>query len=96
MQKGKNCRIGINVSFSPDTVLGNNVEISNNVTIYPQVAIGEDCKILDGTVLDRLPLSTGNVIRPLPDDYLPLYIGDGSVIGCNSVLYTGVTLGKKT
>ena len=74
---------------------GNNVAIGNNVTIYPQVSIGEGCRILDGVVLGRLPLSTGNVIRPLPDEHLPLHVGAGSVIGCNSILYTGVTLGEK-
>ena len=45
--------------------------------------------------ISRLPLSTGNVIRPLPDEHLPLHGGAGSVIGRNSILHTGVTLGEK-
>jgi acetyltransferase-like isoleucine patch superfamily enzyme len=95
MQKGAGCQIGVNVSLSPDTVLGDNVSISNNVTIHPKVSIGDGCRILDGAVIGRLPISTGTIALPLTKDYLSLKIGPGCVIGCNSVLYTGVTLGNQ-
>jgi len=95
MQKGTGCQIGVNVSLSPDTVLGHNVTIGNNVTIYPKVTIGDGCRILDGAVIGRLPISTGNISRSLPTDYLPVQIGPGCVIGCNTVLYTDVTLGER-
>jgi acetyltransferase-like isoleucine patch superfamily enzyme len=95
MQQGTNCQIGINVSLSPDTVLGDNVTIGNNVTLYPKVNIGDNCRILDGAVIGRLPISAGNTNLPLLDDYRPVEIGPGSVIGCNAVLYTGITLGKQ-
>jgi acetyltransferase-like isoleucine patch superfamily enzyme len=92
MQQGTDRQIGINVSLSPDTALGDNVTIGNNVTIYPRVSIGDNCRILDGAVIGRLPISTGNTNLPLVADYLPVEVGPGCVIGCNSVLYTGVTL----
>ena len=95
MQKGEGCQIGVNASLSPDTVLGNRVAIGNNVTIYPKVTIGDDCRILDGAVIGRLPMSTGNTTLPLTTEYLPVQIGPGCVIGCNSVLYTGVILGER-
>jgi acetyltransferase-like isoleucine patch superfamily enzyme len=95
MEKGTNCEIGVNVSLSADTMVGRNVTIGNNVTVYPQVTIEDGCRILDGAVIGRLPISTGNVNRPVRTEYLPLRIGAGSVIGCNSVLYTGVTLGQR-
>jgi acetyltransferase-like isoleucine patch superfamily enzyme len=95
MRRGTDCQIGANVSLSPDTVLGDNVTIGNNVTIYPKVTIGDDCRILDGAVIGRLPISTGSTTRPLTMEYLPVQIGPGCVIGCNSVLYTDVTLGHK-
>jgi len=95
MQRGTGCQIGVNVSLSPDTVLGNNLTIGNNVTIYPKVSIGDGCRILDGAVIGRLPISTGNTTRPLTTEYLPVQIGPGCVIGCNSVLYTNVTLGER-
>lgn len=95
MRKGIDCQIGINVSLSPDTVLGDNVTIGNNVTIYPKVSIGDGCRILDGVVLGRLPISTGATTRPLTTEHLPVQIGPGCVIGCNSVLYADVTLGQR-
>jgi len=95
MQKGTGCQIGANVSLSPDTVLGDNVTIGNNVTIYPKVSIEDGCRILEGAVIGRLPISTGNIALPLTTEYLPVQIGPGCVIGCNSVLYTNVTLGER-
>jgi acetyltransferase-like isoleucine patch superfamily enzyme len=85
----------MNVSLAPDTVLGDAVIIGNNVTVYPHVRIGDGSRVLDGAVLGRLPISTGNTNRRLTKDYLPVRIGPGCVIGCNSVLYTGVTLGMQ-
>ena len=92
MEQGTNCQIGANVTMHPDTNLGNNVKIGNNVTIYPKVSIGDACQILDGAVIGRLPISTGNTNRPLIQDYLPVHIGPGCVIGCNSVIYSHVIL----
>ncbi|MFB0538262.1 MAG: DapH/DapD/GlmU-related protein [Anaerolineae bacterium] len=95
MRKGTGCQIGANVTLSPDTVLGDNVTIGNNVTTYPKVTIGDGCRILDGAVIGRLPISTGNTTLPLTTEYLPVQIGPGCVIGCNNVLYTDVTLGER-
>jgi len=95
MENNSNRLIGNNVTFSNDTVLGNNIVIGNNVTVYPQVVIEDGCQIMDGVVLGRLPLSTGNTNRHVASQYSTTCIGEGSIIGCNSVLYTGVTLGKR-
>ena len=95
MRNGSGCTLGINVSLSPDTLLGDNVTMGNNVTIYPKVKIGDGCRILDGAVIGRLPISTGITTLPLTREFLPVEIGPGCVIGCNSVLYTGVSLGER-
>ena len=92
---GDNCQIGTNVSFASDTVLADNVVIGNNVTIYPRVTIGDGCRIMDGAVIGRLPISTGNTNRPLTSEHLPVGLGAGCVIGCNVVVYTGITLGER-
>jgi len=95
MENNLNNQIGNHVTFSEDTILGSNIVIGNNVTIYPQVVIEDGSRIMDGAVLGRLPLSTGNTNRPIASQSSTTRIGAGSIIGCNSVLYTGVTLGKK-
>lgn len=86
---------GNNIVFSNDTHLGEHVQIGNNVTFYPRVIVGDDCRIMDGAVLGRPPLSTGNVTRPLMDSRPELVIGAGSIIGANVVLYTGIKLGQQ-
>lgn len=95
MRQPDTCQIGANVSCGPDVIFGEHVVIGNNVTIYPKVTIGDRCRILDGSVIGRLPLSTGNTTRPLISEYSPSCIGSGCVIGCNVVLYTGITLGER-
>jgi len=95
MPKYHKYQFGNNLSLSPDTSLGNNVLLGNNVTIYPRVSIGDNCRIMDGAVIGRLPISTGNTNRPLISDYQPVSIGAGSVIGCNTVLYTGISIGER-
>lgn len=86
---------GNNVVFSHDTHLGERVRVGNNVTFYPGVTVGDDCRIMDGAVLGRPPISTGNVTRPLEDIQRDLVIGAGSIIGANAVLYNGVELGRQ-
>ncbi|MBL0713549.1 MAG: hypothetical protein JJV98_07580 [Desulfosarcina sp.] len=95
MIQGANCRLGKNLNVSSDTKIGDNVEIGNNVTIYPQVCISNDCRILDGAVIGRMPITTGNTTLPVEEKYFPVMIGSGCVLGCHCVLYTGVALGAK-
>lgn len=69
--------------------------IGNHVTIYPNVTIEAHCRIMDGSVIGRLTYPTVSVSRSAPKSYQPLVIGEGSMIGCHVVLYTGVTLGRE-
>jgi acetyltransferase-like isoleucine patch superfamily enzyme len=71
------------------------VIIGNHVTIYPQVSIEDNTRVMDGSVIGRLTHRTHSVTRPTPPSYQPLVIGADSVIGCNVVLYTGVTIGRE-
>jgi len=90
-----NARLGQNVVLSADTQVGHNVTIGNNVTVYPNVIIGDGCTIFDGAVIGRLPMATRSLTRHIRKDYAPLTLGEGSIIGANSVLYTGIQLGRE-
>ncbi len=57
--------------------------------------VGEAAIILDGAVLGRLPISNATTTRQIPHDFSELTIGAGSIIGCNTVLYTGSRIGKQ-
>jgi acetyltransferase-like isoleucine patch superfamily enzyme len=86
---------GKNVIVNSDTCLGERVQIGNNVTFYPGVTVGDDCRIMDGAVLGRPPISAGNVTRSIGDIQQELVIEAGSIIGANAVLYTGVKIGSQ-
>ena len=85
-------KMGQNVVIMDEVEIGENCQIGNNVVIYPKTKIGRSVTILDNTVLGRLPISAGNISRPLVGDYRPLLIGDNSVIGACVVLYTGTRI----
>lgn len=88
----KSVELGRNVVISDGVEIGEDCRIGNNVVIYPEVSLGRGVTILDNAVLGRLPLSAGNISRPLVADYHPLLIGDNSVIGACVVLYTGTRI----
>lgn len=93
MQQGKGCRIGQGVIFQEDTFLGNDVIVGNHVTFYPNVKVRDGCKILDGAVIGRQPIAAGALTLEVNTQFLPVEIGQSTVIGCNSVIYTDVTIG---
>jgi len=82
-------KLGHNVVIMADVDIGEDCQIGNNVVIYPKTSLGKGVTIFDNAVLGRLPMSAGNISRQLIDKYLPLVIGDFSVIGAGTVLYTG-------
>jgi acetyltransferase-like isoleucine patch superfamily enzyme len=87
--------IGQGVSLADDTVIGPGARLGNHVTVYPRVQIGAGCAIMDGAVLGRLPMSNASTTRPLSTRYADLTIGEGAIVGCNAVLYTGSTIGER-
>lgn len=89
-------QIGANTHLSDDTQLGENVRIGNNVTVYPGVTIEDGCTIFDGAVIGRPPMATSSITRPIDQSARPLTIGQGSIIGANAVLYTGIQIGRNT
>ncbi len=88
-------RIGSNVVLSAATILGSGITIGNNVTFHGYVEVGDGATIFDGAVLGRPPMATGNVTRAFARDSRPLRVGAGSIIGANSVIYTGSTIGER-
>lgn len=87
--------IGANVTLCDDTLLGSDVVIGNNVTCYPGVTLGDGCRIMDGAVLGRLPISVGTTTRQVDSSPKPLIIGAYSIVGANAVLYTGTRIGSR-
>jgi acetyltransferase-like isoleucine patch superfamily enzyme len=70
------------------------VHLGNNVTIYGGVVVHPNCCVMDGAVLGRIAIGNSTTTRPLDPSPKPLEIGAGSIIGCNTVLYAGSTIGQ--
>ena len=87
--------LGRNVALADDTRLGRGVKVGNNVTFYPGVRVGDGCVVFDGAVVGRPPRPTANLTRAPAAEPLGVEIGEGCVVGCNAVLYHGVTLGRE-
>jgi len=87
--------IGEYCTIDPTVEIGSDVVIGNRVTLFPGVTVANGSRILDGAVVGRLTYRTSAVSRGTPTDYQPTSIGEGSVIGCNSVIYTGVEIAAK-
>lgn len=81
-------------SISTDSFVAPTARLGNFITIHPKVHISDECIILDGAVLGRLPIANRTVTRAVPRDYSELAIGAGTLIGANSVIYTGSRIGK--
>jgi len=90
----QNVKIGANVALSADTIIGDKVTIGNNVTFYRGVTVQAGCTIYDGAIIGRPPQSAGNTTRVINATPQPLVIGEGSIVGGNAVLYTGIIIGK--
>jgi UDP-2-acetamido-3-amino-2,3-dideoxy-glucuronate N-acetyltransferase len=93
--KSKNYTLGNNVTLLGKVKIGKGSVIGNNVVIYKNSIIGKNVDIKDNSVIGRppqsSPISTRKVRRFLP----PIEIGDGTIIGCSCVLYSGTKIGKK-
>ena len=81
-------------AIAEEAYVGASVHLGNNVTIYPRVRVGDRSVIMDGAVLGRIPLSNSTTTRPVRSAFSDLIIGPESIIGCNTVLYTGSKLGR--
>lgn len=73
--------------------IGNNVVIGNHVTLYKNVRIADNVHIWDNCVIGRVPMgvqSNKRIISSLEWTN----IKNGSVIGCNVIVYSGTVIGR--
>ena len=87
-------KIGEFTSIGENVTIGKNSIIGNRVTLYKETSIGKNVTILDGTIIGRPPIPTKSIKRKISIKLEPVIIGDGSVVGCNVVLYSGIKIGK--
>ena len=99
--------VGENHYIAHDATLVGDITLENNVSVWFQVVIraendrihiGEGCNIQDGSVLHvdpGFPLTLGRMVSIGHKAMLHgCIIGDGSLIGINSVVMNGARIGK--
>jgi len=86
---GKNCIVGENVT------VGSGCEIGHNVVIREDTIIGDKVRIDDGVVIGKEPMRAANSAVTKEQQLDPAIIGDGCIIGTNTVIYRGCEIGNK-
>ena len=83
---------GRNQFVSPKALLGLNVRIGDNVTIYENVVIGDNSVIANDCVIGE---PNSNYYSDQNYVNAPTVIGSESRIRSHSIIYAGVTIGKR-
>ncbi len=93
--------IAAGVTIAPNVTIGRavieeNVILDPGVVIYDNVHVARGVRVYANTVLGRIPQVAGIIQRQPKDTLEPLFIGEGSVVGANAVLYSGTFIGRNT
>ena len=92
---GEGCSIGYNVVIEKDVRLGAGCRIEHNVVIYAGSELGPGCKIGAGAVLGKAPEPAPTSVNKSPADLPPLRLGEGCIVGAQTVIYRGTVIGQK-
>jgi acetyltransferase-like isoleucine patch superfamily enzyme len=92
---GANVNLGFNSIIMADVVIGDDCLIGHNVVIHPGSRIGKACRIDDGVIIGKKPLSSPRSIFKVPENLKPAVIGDFCQIGANVVIYCQCTIGER-
>jgi UDP-2-acetamido-3-amino-2,3-dideoxy-glucuronate N-acetyltransferase len=88
-------RLATGAAVAEGASVGRDTFLGNGVTLYPGVHVGEQCVVLDGASIGRVPISNGTTTRPIQDGFRDVTIGAGSIVGANAVIYTGTSFGER-
>ena len=86
--KGQNVIIGAKVKIGDGTIIG------HNVIIHDDSIIGSDVRIDDNAVIGKLPMKAKASATTVDQEFPPVEIGDGSLIGTGAIVYRGAKLAK--
>lgn len=93
-QLGEDSRIGEYTVIEDGVQIGRRCEISHNVVIHAGTVIGDDVRIDSGSVVGKQPMRSRNSATTRESVVPPARIGNGTMIGANSVVYAGCELGE--
>lgn len=96
---GKNCIIGRNSYIEFDVTIGSNVKIQNNASLYVGLIVDDGVFIGPHVIFtnDKLPraINPDGTLKSATDWHVgKTHVKYGAAIGANSVIVTGITIGK--
>ncbi len=93
---GRDTTVGRFSVISAGVTLGDNCTIGNCVVIHDGTHIGDGVRIDDGAVVGKLPMKAAISATTDGASVPPAIVGDGCIIGANTVVYAGCELGHHT
>jgi acetyltransferase-like isoleucine patch superfamily enzyme len=75
--------------------LGAGCQIGHHVVIHAGTDIGPQCKVGAQAVLGKVAEPAPTSVNKSPADLPPLRLGEGCIVGAQSVIYRGTTIGQK-
>ena len=88
-------RLATGAAVAEGATVGRGAFLGNGVSLYPGVRLGEQCVVLDGASIGRVPISNGTTTRPIQSAFQEVTIGAHSIVGANAVVYTGTSFGER-
>jgi acetyltransferase-like isoleucine patch superfamily enzyme len=92
---GEHCAIGHGVVIERDVRLGSGCEIDHGAVIYEGTQLGSGCKVGASATLGKKAQPAPTSVNKSAADLPPLRIDEGCIIGAQSVIYRGTSIGKK-
>jgi UDP-3-O-[3-hydroxymyristoyl] glucosamine N-acyltransferase len=92
---GEGCKIGFGAVIERGVRLGAGCEIGHHAVIYAGTELGPGCKVGASAVLGKLPEPAPTSVNKSPADLPPLRLGEGSIVGAQTVIYRGTVIGQR-
>lgn len=94
-QLGANTTLGEFVVIEEGVSIGKDCSIGHHVIIHKGTRIGNLVRLGDHTVVGKQPMIAVRSALTKPKELPPAEIGDGVIIGSNSVIYLGSRIGPR-
>ncbi len=86
--------VGKNTIIASTAKISDTAKIGNHVVIYEGSIIGENVWIDDHAVIGKMPMKASTSAVTKNEELEPAEIGDGCIIGTNTIIYRGAKIDK--
>ena len=91
---GKDITFAKSIIIEDDVTVGDNCQLGYNVVIRKGTTIGDNVRIDDNTVIGKYPMKATLSIFKEELNLPPTHIGNNCLVGANTVILPGKTIGE--